>query len=122
MSQDNNNRIYDKIDSIDEKIDRKFDKLDKRLDNVEKELIVYNGELKVHIEGTNQIKHQNSMLKKYIDIETKKLRDDFKPIKKYVEKNNSIQQGFKFIVNSLLKTAGAVGLILGAYAKYKGMF
>lgn len=121
MSQDSNDRIYDKIDKIDEKIERKFDKMERRLDGVEKELIIYNEELKHHIEGVQRAREQNSMLQTYIDIEIEKLRKDFKPVKNHVEKLDNITSGVKFIIGVVLKIAGALGLIFGLYAKYKGI-
>ncbi|PCI45894.1 MAG: hypothetical protein COB41_00460 [Proteobacteria bacterium] len=121
MSQDNSDRIYDKIDKIDAKIERKFEKMDQRLDNVEKQLIIYNGELSYHIEGVNQAKKQNEILKTYIDVETEKLIKDFAPIKKHVESLDSFFKISKSIFNVLLKVAGACGILIGIYAKYKGV-
>jgi len=123
MDRDNsNNRIYEKIDKIDDKLERKFDKVERRLDNVEQELVIYNEQLKHHIEGVKQARKQNDMLKEYIDIENKKVLNEFKPIKQHIEKVNGVMSGLSFISGWIFKVLGFVGVILGIYAKYKGLF
>lgn len=116
MSQDqnsSNNRIYDKLDKLDEKFDRKFEKFDKKLDGMERELIVYNEQLKFHIEGVRQLKAENELLQNYINIETQKLQAEFAPIKKHVERIQSTMSSAKTITRWLSYTISTISVIAG---------
>lgn len=121
MNQDNN-RIFDKLDKIDEKMERKFDRTEKRLDQMERELIIYNEELKHHIEGTRQVVIQNEQLKDYMDLEVEKMRKEILPIREHVQKLNGFWEITKKIGASSLKILGGVSIILGIYAKLTGKF
>lgn len=94
MSEDQkNNRIFDKLDKIDEKFDRKLDKLDSRIDAIDRDLIVYNEQLKHHIEGVKQLERENNLLKNYIDIEIQKIGNQFQPVVDHVNEMKSIKGG-----------------------------
>ena len=112
-TQINNNRLFDKLDKLDDKIDRKFEKTDRRLDGVEKELIVYNEQLKIHVEGVRQLKQENEMLREYIDLETNKLTQKIEPIKEHFETKEKNKQFLikMFQIFSYIMTA--VSMIVG---------
>lgn len=114
MSQDqNNNRIYDKLDKLDEKFDRKSEKIERRLDGVERELVIYNEQLKTHIEGVRQLKEENLMLREYIDVEKEKLEHSLNPVIIYVD---NVKKTLSFVKRTFQMTSyivTAIGTLLG---------
>lgn len=122
MSTEKTDRIFDKLDKLDEKFDRKMDKLEQRIDCVDKDLIVYNEQLKHHIEGVRLLKQENEMLREYIDKETNILHDDLVPIKNHVQKMEGWRTFLKKLPGWVLKALGAVSLMLGIYFSIRGKF
>lgn len=127
MSSDSNkvsdiNRIYDKMDKIDYKLDNKFDRISMRLDAVEKELLVYNEELKHHIQGVILAREQNELLKQHVELQLEQIQFSIKPIKDHVRKITNISGFIKGSFNSILKLIGATGVIITLYAKFMGYF
>lgn len=119
-----NSRVYEKLDKIEEKFERKFDKLEVRADNMEKELIVYNEHLKTHIEGVNQARRQNDMLREYLDVKVKELEDDMRPVVKHVEKLTSYMSVLGKLWKGMISFLGFISLLSGimfGILKYMGM-
>lgn len=116
------NRIYDKIDKIDYKLDNKFDRISNRLDNVEKELIVYNEELKHHIQGVILAREQNDLLKQHVELKLKEIQISIEPIKKHVGRITNVTGFLKGFFNGTLKFIGAAGVVITIYAKFMGYF
>jgi predicted transcriptional regulator len=113
MSQDQSNRVFDKLDKFEDKFDRKIERIDKRLDGVEKELVIYNEQLKYHIEGVRQLKQENKMLREYIDIETIKLQEQFAPVVNHVESIKSFGSGLKKVFQTISYIVTILGTIAG---------
>ncbi len=90
MTQENNNRIFDKIDRLDEKFDRKMDILDRRLDSLDKQLAIYNVELQKHIEGVKLARTENALLKAHLDEKVKEIESTILPIDEHVKRVNTI--------------------------------
>jgi hypothetical protein len=74
MSNDDN-RLYQKLDTIDEKFDKKFKRLDRCVDYQAQELAVYNKQLKLYIDDIKEARQDHKAFREYIDqitnIETK---------------------------------------------------
>ena len=98
-------RIYSKLDKIEEKMDRRLEKIEHRLDSTEKHLAVYNEQLTIHIQGVEETKKQNELLKQYMDKELAPIRDHVVTVKKFA---------------SFVTQAGGLLLFVLAVAKYLG--
>lgn len=106
-------KTYEKLDKIESKFERQLDRLDGKIHNIEKELVVYNEQLKHHIEGVRQARIENNMLREYIDLETEKIQGDIAPIKRHVEKMQNSVDILKNISGIILKFWGLVSIVVG---------
>lgn len=91
---------------------KRLEIIEKKLDNVEEKfmkdlgwkssidthLAVYNEQLKVHIEGVQEIKAQNKLLETYINNETKSIKKELEPIKAHIIVINTILKYTKILI------------------------
>lgn len=112
---DDTNRLYEKLDKLDEKLDRKFEKQDIRVDNIEKQLIVYNEELKRHIEGVQLAREENKLLADYIQMEIEKMDEKIHPITQHIESKKNQWKYISKIFSTSMKVLGFVSLLVGIY-------
>lgn len=106
-------RLYEKLDKIEDKLDQKLTDVDGKIDCVEKQLIVYNEELKRHIEGVNIARQENKDIRSQLNgcvVTINKRIDPIEDMSNKVKNISSLVSGsFGFI----LKVLGAVSVIIG---------
>jgi hypothetical protein len=117
----NDDRIYDKLDKIELKFENKMERLDNRLNNMEREFIIYNEELKHHIEGVRQLKRENDLLQVYIDKRVQELEVELSPVAEHVNRLQAFGITLSKIGRGMIKTLTLITLSYGAYSVMKTM-
>lgn len=102
-------KFFTKIEALNDKMD----KIDNRVDSIDKQLAIYNEQLIHHIEGVNQAKQQNSLLREYVDNEKGKIERRIEPLEEAKEQSE-IRRAFLMKIGDIsLKVIGAVATIGG---------
>lgn len=78
-----------------QRLENKVDKISENVSSMDKNLAIYNEQLKIHIEGTEQNRESIKFLQTKIEAE-------FKPVNKHI---NMVEGALKFI--------GAVAVLVG---------
>lgn len=117
LSNESKERVYSKLDKLEEKLDRKFDKVERRLDEQEKHLAVYNEQLTIHIQGTAEVREQNELNRKYIDMENERLRKEIAPIREHVSTVKKVGWFLGWALGTIVSVASLVLIVLNIMGK-----
>lgn len=98
MSNDDNKRIFDKLDRIDDRLERKTDAIEARLNDIDKILIKQEENLKQHMARTEILEKSH-----------KEMHEELMPIKKVF----TVAWGICRIIAGLAMVAGIVKVFLG---------